>query len=200
MSPTRHTTLGVDALLRQLGVKGQELPRIEVDRYQPVLVMGDFSRTLTAEPLEARGVAAQSVGAVAGRIGTVQLLSNAPGGVVIESLILSAPGWVNLDAHFRAGVYTSALFSGSAASVLDVGGAATRSSVTYGTHTASVAAGFASFGPDRTTVSGGAAIDLGALRWYVPTGRYFIAQAGSSQVWFDFEISWREIPTPIGSP
>lgn len=201
MSEDAYTTLGVSAVLRGLGVKGGRLPGINVDRYTPVVVMGDFSRTLTSEPLESRGVAAEYLSAVGGQYGTVQLQVVAGGGAIIESCRLAAPTWGGGSAHFKGGVYTSGgLVAGAACNTLELGGASVRSLATFGTSAAVLGAGYATFPLTGEVTGGAAATDLSILRWYVPAGAFLMLQCGTTFEEFAFMVSWREIPEPVGSP
>lgn len=84
MSQSYHTTLAVSRLMARLGVKSPTVPTMDVGSYTPVVVMADFSRSLTSEPFEARGIAGEWLNNVSGRCWGMDLHANAPGGCVVE--------------------------------------------------------------------------------------------------------------------
>lgn len=190
-------TYAVSQLLGSLGVKGGSLPRIALSTYQPVLVMGDFSKTLASEPLEARGFSAEFTAAVGGKIIKAEIKSMSPGGIVLERLCLSMTEWAVALKYAHLSInwnpYSSAL---SMADVVPVGGRDPVSFVKYGADDATAIA-------RQATICfpvGERVIDLSDQRIYVPGGKHLLIQSGHLGMSMGYEFIWRELPDPIGAP
>jgi len=80
------TSLQLQTMLRSLGVAGSQNIPLNTAELTPVVQVADFSNTLVAETLEARGVLSTQIGAAvpAGDIPVLVLISRGPGGVVVE--------------------------------------------------------------------------------------------------------------------
>lgn len=201
--PTRPTTLGVTKVLQRLGVKGQDLPEVGVSSYQPVLVMGDFSRTLAAEPLEARGVCAFEIPATVGLYPGVSFLSVGPGGSVIERIRLHYPGISANFISFQLGVSSIDLQWIGAPTLQgteDVGGwpigPSVKSVVKAGNPVGLIVGGPPTMFANRDT----GYWDLDSSRIYVGPGRYLVMIGTTRNEEMCVELWWREMAEAIGLP
>lgn len=192
---SRDTTLGVQSLLSALGLKGGELPRVETSTYTPVLVMGDFSRTLSSEPLEARGLAAEILAPPAGNYAAFCLHSLGPGGSVVEHFRFNQPTAVAALTVMNF-ILTDVDYWGgwSQADVFDIGGRPTRSIVRQGWGAAPVIP--AKLGQFASV---GKTVDISSQRIYVPAGWFLSVQSAHAAVQSGIELIWRELSDPIGS-
>lgn len=189
-------TYAVSQLLGSLGAKGGQLPRLALATYQPVMVMGDFSKTLASEPLEARGLSAEWISGSAGKVCKFELRCVAPGGLVVERLCISMIQW---DAQYKwasLSININSYVGGSAADIIPIGGGTPRSLVYYDE---AVATGIArqatlSFPTDSRI------IDLSQQRIYVPPSKKLLVQSNHNGIAMGFELIWRELPEPIGPP
>ena len=81
---TFPTTFSTSEVLRLLGIKGGGIPTIDAGTMQPVIIMGDFSRSLSSEPFERRGFFAAQVVVPAAQFATIEMLPVGGGGAVIR--------------------------------------------------------------------------------------------------------------------
>ena len=188
----RHN-LSIGEAMSRAGVKGGRIPDF-ANSIVPVMLVANFSNTYSGEPLEARGVAGRSEGTAAGQRALIRLHSLAPGGIVVERLIIlgfgANGGWLDV---LNEAVPTTVE---AEAFVLDVGGADAVSRVITG-DTVEVGTGA---GPIDLSYLG----VLDASRVYVPPGSILtiVAQdaAGGGLGPWDWQMIWREIPAPIALP
>jgi len=195
--PNFQTTLAGGELLRLLGVKGGHLPDIALSSYIPVLVMGDFSKTLSSEPIEARGFSAEIIAAAPGaRYGTFTLQSVAPGGIIIEHIRLSLPAYGGVDGAFYIRLQTTPFSAAPLMQVQNIGGRTVGSRV-YADQEILRAVTDSSevgFEPSSRTVN------LAQARFYVPAGSFLICQSAIAATPFGYVVAWRELAEVLGEP
>lgn len=195
--PDFRTTLASGELLRLLGVKGGHLPDIALSSYTPVLIMGDFSKTLSSEPIEARGFSAEIIAAAAGaRYGTFTIQSVAPGGIIIEHIRLSLPAYGAPDGSFYIRLQTTPFSAAPLMLVQNIGGRSVRSRVYGDQEILRVTADSSQVGfePNARTV------DLAQARFYVPPGSFLICQSVVPATPFGYVVAWRELAEVLGEP
>lgn len=190
----QQTTYAISQLISSLGVKGGRLPGVSLSTYQPVLVMGDFSRTLAAEPLEARGLSGEYMNGALIKVGMAQIHSLAPGGIVIERMRIGQTEYTGRRTPIFIGLPTVSVINEFDADVLNIGGRAVRSTVQYGRDTFYNGCPLAGFVTDQ--VGRTAAFD--EFRLYVPPGGRLLVQSGLTDQPLSFMFVWREIPEPAG--
>lgn len=176
-------TLALGSLLKQLGIKGGQVPEIG-KQIMPVLIMGAVE-TLDASPVEARGLAGHTV---------------TPGGAARASFRLNAVG----RALIIQDVYTafSDTYEGrvhihgeppwaNPVNKIEVGGVPTSAVASFDT-----AAAF----PSGATFFPGD-ITFPSQRWFVPAGSCWeITTEAATGIMLSVSVIWRELPAPIGGP
>ena len=78
-------TLGLAEALRVMGVKGGQIPRLS-DAMVPVVVLGDFSRSYSAEPFESRGISGARTTYPNLTRALFRVQSRSRGGIVVEDI------------------------------------------------------------------------------------------------------------------
>lgn len=90
LPPRLPPNLGITSTLSRLGLKGGALPTLGAESIVPVMIYGDASESIASELVEARGAVHVFRPFLAVTYGVFEIQSLAPGGIVIESLILVA--------------------------------------------------------------------------------------------------------------
>ena len=200
---TAPTTFGVSRLLSQLGVKGGGLPGLETRAMQPVIVMGDFSNTLSAEPVETRAI----WGGETANIGppfhsNIQLLA-VGAGLVLEEFSFTARPLESFGNHVvvirrqstwsapPAGRIAVPIGGGVPRALFKVSndldqepGAPNGTSFRYPVHPV-----------DRYWRS------PPNLRWFIPAGTLLLIQHSVVGIpWRSVHFQWRELSESIGTP
>jgi hypothetical protein len=189
-------TYAASALLRALGVKGGQLPKLALSTYTPVMVMGDFSKTLASEPLEARGLAAEYQTGIAGQALACGLFCNAPGGCIVESARINLPAAPVANVQVNMGIATTDTWVGwTEADIQNIGGRPVRSTFRLGsTVGVQIVAGMSTLSAE------GRMVTLQNHRIFVPGGYALWFQAAHLAQDVAFEMVWRELEEPIGGP
>lgn len=195
--PLSPSTLGVARLLSRLGIKGGSLPRVNTDEYVATLLMGDFSKTLTSEPIETRAIAAQNVVAGGGNRAFVECVSRAPGGVVIEEFLGLFLGGSGGHLNVVRPTNPPAFPLTNVADNLNIGGGEPASSIVnidrINVDVLSVPGQFAQL----PQLSLGRA---GGVRAFLPPGQSLVFQRSTSASVDGFGIVFRELAQGIGPP
>jgi hypothetical protein len=190
---TAPTTLAVSRVLSALGVKGGQLPELGLHSYQPVIIMGDFSRSLASEPVEARGFTAGVIDPFGIQRPHLQFQCVAGGGAVLETVILEATEGLGANILYIE-VGSAPFISGAALNKHDIGGRPTRS-----LWTADTVLGGPSGNETTIQYPPNTVIDLSPLRWFVQPGQ-FVSFSNANDDNLKFVMSWREMEEPIGVP
>lgn len=193
MSANVPLNLGLLRMLDRLG--GQKSSRIPelLEGIQPVVVYSDLSSSITSELFEPRGLLGCTVSPIMGFWGGVELVANAPGGILIDRITARQTfdnnGMrvaVNGFSSFTAGAITPV-------TILDCGGAPATSS-------ASTNAQIVALPPNAQQVwlDQGFVQDLLTPRIYVPPGFIFLLTADPTGTRIDVTITWRELTDSQG--
>lgn len=190
-----QTTLATSKVWSALGVKGGQLPSMQIGEYQPVMVMADFSRTLTAEPIEARAIVAGTVDVNIPGLdhAHLQLQSVAGGGIIVERLLIDCTTALGRNAVIIQ-IQGVPFFAGAVVSKLDVGGPATRSIVTADDFPGGPAGGEVVINNPPNVP-----IDLSEFRTYLRSGWFLHLWNYDADV-MRVTLAWRELQEPIGVP
>jgi len=195
--PTRgrqNTTFGTSSLLRSLGVQSQENPQIDPSQMIETVLVADLSKSFANQQFEARGVASADISSVAQRV-FWEIKSNAPGGIVIESVNVfltdnvSAP--LTETFLMSRGVPALELVQVPVTRIINVGGADVASLLFVGSMGAAL--------PDSVqvqTVDGVFRNDT--FNWFVPSGDFFIVATEVVDRNLFTLVQWREIPQAPG--
>lgn len=196
--PRRHT-LSIGEALARSGVKGGTVPPM-VGGLTPTILVADYSKSFSGEPLEARAVASTAGFAVAvGNRFYALLTALSPGGAIVEAFSFLQTNGNNLSWIDRV---TAPLvpISVSPLQPVESGGEAVRSVAVVG-ETAQVPSG-AVADWSNSFVSGIAI--LGPHRFYVPPGATLQIISDHTGGGFGSlgytTLMWREIPEQIGLP
>lgn len=194
----QRTTLGVSQLLTYLGVKSAQLPELDTTAYQPVLVVGDFSKTLTSEPFEGRGVCGEYIdaGIPANHVIGMELVSLAPGGCVVEEWWFGHPQDA-LDPYLvGSGTFDDPKFAGQPiAFTNDIGGIFPRSFCRYGVEPGGLA-NLSLYGIPRDARW----LYVTNQRIWVPPGKFFCIASTHKEKRGGMGMVFREMPEGIGPP
>ncbi|GAH18200.1 unnamed protein product, partial [marine sediment metagenome] len=174
MTPSANT-FAISRLLQSLGVKGGQQPGLDAEAYTPVLVMGDFSKTMASEPLEARGLIGSTINSGADRVVQLQLHAIAPGGVIIETFQIMNITGTTLETIF-VNILDESHQEDNYADVIDIGGRPARSVVSFGQALPYTAEPMAMvFGGLGGSYASSLALNQ---RIYVPPGKFLFLQNG----------------------
>lgn len=176
-------TLALGSLLKQLGIKGGQVPTIG-KQIMPVLIMGAVE-TLDASPVEARGLAGVSVTPAGSDRASFRL--NAVGRALIIQDVFTAFA----DTYQgRVHIHGESPWP-NAVDKVEVGGVQTSAVATF-EPTAPFPSG-ATFFPGDITFPG--------QRWFVPAGSCWeITTESATGIMLSVCVIWRELPAPIGGP
>lgn len=193
--PLAPTTFGVGQLLRRLGVKGPRLPLLNQSEYQSVVVMGDFSKSLAAEPFERRAIVGRSVVVAPAQQPTIEIASIGPGVVVEQAFGLITAVATSFVRFARLGGRFSSF--ASAIPGAPVGGLPTRSIVNF----FSSGVDISTLGPfwwDMPNAQAGAAWLFRDLRWFIPPGETLLMQGTVAASADLLGLLWRELEEGVG--
>lgn len=188
-------TLALGSLLKNIGVKGGQIPLIN-DALVPVLVVGSVE-TLDASPVEARGLVGHVVAPPITNRGAFRLSAVGRALIVqdVYTSLIGVTGKVAADWNLFVGIQQGGPFTGGATSSvtkIDVGGLAAT-----GLCSASVNAG-AVPGTGFTNMVGD--LTFPGQRWFVPAGHSLTVTTKNVGESFGLQLIWRELPAPIGAP
>lgn len=193
----RGMSLGVNAMLRRLGVIGEspDVPLLGSPDVQLVATVGDFSSWVSPNMIAPRALIADDVAAFAGRRASVAIMSLAPGGTLIN----------RIGAHQTAGAFTTtARFEYLTAANFNglTTGTATKLAVTPGSdrlvNTAEI--GTSVWNGAFVTSLGVFSADAPATLdppWWVPPGMGFIYQLNVTNQAANMEVEWTELQEPL---
>ena len=191
----RPTTISTSRVWSALGIKGGELPSMQLSAYQPVMVMADFSRSLTSEPIEARGLFAGVIDNVSSfHRAFLEFQAVAGGGVIVERLVCdvtTAFGGNALCVDMSPGPF----WAGAPVGKLDIGGAATRS-LLFARHSSDAPSG----NEQIISMPANVPSDLSEFRLYIPSGWWLEVFCYATDTPMRVTMVWRELQEPIGTP
>lgn len=171
--------LKLSNLLTRLGWQGTFAPGIKRENAAPVVVMADFSRTLSNEPVEARALAADKVsaGGGAGQHASLDLLAQGRDLVVEDIEVSSAAGTdVALIRRLATPHVTTIGY-------MQLGGVDAIALLTQSLVAAAPAR-------DAAVPSG---TKLQGIRWYIPSGYSLRIQPTTANNALTYALTWREV-------
>ena len=187
-------TLALGSLLKNIGVKGGQIPLIN-DALVPVLVVGSVE-TLDASPVEARGLVGALLQPSAGNRAAFRLSAVGKALIVqdIYTSLIGVTGKVASDWNLRIGVQEGGPFTGGAAAILkhmDVGGLEAKGVASEIKNAGGVPTTFTKLVGDLT---------FPGQRWFIPAGHSLTITTANTSEDFGLQLVWRELPAPIGGP
>jgi len=173
-------TLALGSLLKNIGIKGGNIPLIN-ESLTPVLVVGQVD-TLDASPVEARGMAGVHVTPGVNRAGV--RLTAVGRALIVQDFYLNVMGMTGFEG--RLAVHQALPLSG-AVDKMDVGGLASSALVSTEDPVPAIL-GEISLPADVSWVG---------QRWFIPAGHSLSIQ---TDIAHDFGVAfvWRELAAPIG--
>jgi len=194
-----NTTFGTSALLRSIGAISQRNPKIDTAVMTQVLVVGDLSKSFASQRFESRGISSITKTNIPAFHAIAQLLSNAPGGVVVERVDIfavdGATGVPRQSVAMRVGPQTATV-TPSATNIQQVGGAPVSSIV--------VAADIAGGGPLPVNTFVTVLLNDEGQKvwdnfgWFIASGLAFEVAARNADTQLTAVVQWREIPQSAG--
>lgn len=181
-------------ILRRLGVDRPQLFDAAGERLVPTMTVLDMSRSIATEPVEARGYCRVAMQLFPGQLTTFQLRCLAPGGVLVERLVIISPGGLGGIATSVAVIPQSvALALPAAPAPISVGGLSVNSVPEIGP-TVALQPGAALGIPYQVVDSFGfsSPFELG-FNLYVRAGEVLIVQPGAASE-LQMAVAWRELP------
>jgi len=192
---TSPTSFDTRVLQRSLGVRdGPDLPGLDMNRLDPVIIVGDVSKNFAAQQFEARAFGQSTIANIALEVSVVQLTVNAPGGAVIERVDIRAFDIALVPEEsvgLRVGAPDGTLNNQVNGTAFDVGGSPTNSFLEGGTRLLPgvLAQIFLDAVGQKTFENFG---------WFVPSGSSLQIVSEIDRLLF-VNIQWREIPQAPGA-
>ena len=180
---TSPIPIGLPQLYDRIGRTQSNLPDLRGD-LQGVVIYADWSRSLSSEVFEARGLSGFNINAVGGEFCRFQLVARTPGGSVVESILISAPGASLLTLQVTETPNPAWSFGPVPRFVADVGGVQIADVVQDGRSLPGGFIGYASV-PVPTVPFG--------ERWFVHPGHTLDVLCGTAGVAMTYSVQWREL-------
>lgn len=176
-------------ILRRLGAPEPNLFDAHGGELVPTMTVLDLSRSLASEPVEARGYARATQGAVAGQFSTWNLIARAPGGIIVERMILESPDTAAIGTAMAILPRISSEPLPAGPEPLSIGGLSIQSSQEIGATVVLQPGAPLVPWQDIASFNRGNPLE----RIYVPTGSVLCVQPGAATVLI-VSATWRELP------
>jgi len=190
------TTFPASRVTSSLGVKGGTVPSVDLSSYQPVMVMADFSDTISSEPVEARALGGANLIVSVPRLAHFQLQAVGGGGLIIESLVMKTTQSTMPVGHsIFANVINTPAITGTTITTIEIGGRETNSIFIGDARVQAVPGDYAFLFSSNSLGT----FDATGLRIFVPPGKFFHIINDISGENTRILMTWRELPEVPGA-